>query len=690
MNRLDIINRPSGFGINYAAVFFPISLFSAGEQGVWYDPSSITETKYGPELVTNGGFDGGGAGWELPFPTRADYTFAGGTARITNDHSNGSTSGFGTMTQAEELVSGKTYFVEINLLTANNLTQFGSCQFAGGGGFSNPVALSVGANSFMWQPTGTMVSFGVRAATATDGAFAEFDNISVREVLMDTVTMFQDSAGATPAVVGQPVGLMLDKSQGLVRGSELVVDGAYTLSAGITESAGLVSFSGSQAINSTAAQNVLVSGQTYEITFTVSSYTQGQLSLTAGTSPAHGGKISSVGTYTRIIVGAGSTAFNFQDRDTAVTPLICSIDNVSVKLIPGNHATQATTASKPILARNPVGGRRNLVIYSQNFSDAGWGATSATKTYGVLDPDGGTTATTVTATAANGSILRSFGGSLGTGVTYTNSIWVKRRTGTGGVFFFTPNAGGATIAVTDSWQRITISSPGPASTLFIGLRLATLGDAVDIAFSQMDLAATATDYQKVITAYDVTESGVADCWYLSFDGVDDGMATGAIDFSVSDEMSVFVGVLRTTTGVLGMICELSPTRDSNIGSFDVRANSDSTISSLSHGAATANAGQNAGTGALTAATAYTISVKADISGDLTKIRLDGVTTGTAIGDQGAGNYGAAYPFYIGRRGGSSLPLNGNIYSMIIRGALTADGTLARTEAFVAGKTGVTL
>ena len=42
----------------------------------------------------------------------------------------------------------------------------------------------------------------------------------------DYSTLFQDSAGTTPVTaVEQPVGLMLDKSQGLVLGSELVVNG---------------------------------------------------------------------------------------------------------------------------------------------------------------------------------------------------------------------------------------------------------------------------------------------------------------------------------------------------------------------------------------------------------------------------------------------------------------------------------
>ena len=60
---------------------------------------------------------------------------------------------------------------------------------------------------------------------------------------------------------------------------------------------------------------------------------------------------------------------------------------------------------------------------------------------------------------------------------------------------------------------------------------------------------------------------------------------------------------------------------------------------------------------------------------------------TSSGSAGTGNFGN-YPLYIGRRGGTSFPFNGHIYSLVVRGALTAD--LAPVETYVADKTGVTL
>ena len=49
----------------------------------------------------------------------------------------------------------------------------------------------------------------------------------------DLSTLFQYSAGTTPVTAsGQPVGLMLDKSKGLVRGPELITNGDFATDTG--------------------------------------------------------------------------------------------------------------------------------------------------------------------------------------------------------------------------------------------------------------------------------------------------------------------------------------------------------------------------------------------------------------------------------------------------------------------------
>ena len=51
----------------------------------------------------------------------------------------------------------------------------------------------------------------------------------------------------------------------------------------------------------------------------------------------------------------------------------------------------------------------------------------------------------------------------------------------------------------------------------------------------------------------------------------------------------------------------------------------------------------------------------------------------------AGNF-SNNPLYIGRRGGTSAPLNGRLYSLIIRGAATNAQQIAQTEGWVNSKT----
>ena len=79
----------------------------------------------------------------------------------------------------------------------------------------------------------------------------------------------------------------------------------------------------------------------------------------------------------------------------------------------------------------------------------------------------------------------------------------------------------------------------------------------------------------------------------------------------------------------------------------------------------------------------------DISDDVSTLRIDGVQVGTNTNDQGTGNFGN-YPLFIGRRNNTNLPFNGRLYSLAVLGRTATDAELASMEAWVAGKTGVTI
>jgi hypothetical protein len=75
----------------------------------------------------------------------------------------------------------------------------------------------------------------------------------------------------------------------------------------------------------------------------------------------------------------------------------------------------------------------------------------------------------------------------------------------------------------------------------------------------------------------------------------------------------------------------------------------------------------------------------DISGDLSRIRINQTLGTDGTGDQGSGNFGT-YPLYIGARGDTSLRFNGRLYALIGRGALSDAVDLANTEAYVNNRT----
>jgi len=147
----------------------------------------------------------------------------------------------------------------------------------------------------------------------------------------------------------------------------------------------------------------------------------------------------------------------------------------------------------------------NLLTYSEDFSNAVWDATSsATKVSatGVDDPFGGTTASTWRNDGTgfgDGGIRRTISGT--SGLTYTYSAWIRRRTGTGVISM----AAGqntrfdVTNQVTSEWNRISVTNTADATTrgyIFIE----TPGDEIDILGAQIEQSSTVGQYVKTTTA----------------------------------------------------------------------------------------------------------------------------------------------------------------------------------------------
>jgi hypothetical protein len=171
--------------------------------------------------------------------------------------------------------------------------------------------------------------------------------------------------------------------------------------------------------------------------------------------------------------------------------------------------------------------------------------------------------------------------------------------------------------------------------------------------------------------------------YLVFDGVDDFLVTGTITPG-SDKAQVFVGV-RKLADNNGVVAEASVNSGANNGAIALYTGTTPTWGVTNRGTSALNV---ASPSSYASPLTNVLAAIYDISGLNTAIRANGSQVAQSSTSVGTGNY-LAYPMYIGRRGGATLPFNGRIYSLIVRFAtsnMTA-AQIAQAEAWINQKTG---
>lgn len=420
-------------------------------------------------------------------------------------------------------------------------------------------------------------------------------------------------------------------------------------------------------------------------------------------------------------------------QDSAGTTPVTAVEQPVGRMLDlsgnNNHATQSTSAARPVLSA-----RVNLLTRTQEFENAVWSKLGVTVTSNQgIAPDGTNTADLavvnngaqanvqlyqdMTALVASSSYTMSasvkksgaryavvgwlFSAGVFGAVSFDFDTQTVSRSATAGGFVIVSSS---IVSEGNGWYRITVTATTPVTAgfsrfpcVFPRVTAWTSGspDTTDTGNGTDGILVWGADlrptndgvglpaYQRVNTSTDYNTTNFP--LYLRFDGTDDSMATGSISFTSTDKMTVFGGV-RKINDTVSIYTELSANLNSSAGSFLLLSGTNNVtgFEGTSRGSAPAALGTTARFAIAAPVTAIVTDIF-DISAPLARIRVNGVVGTDGTSSQGTGNYGN-YPLYIGSRAGPSLPFNGRIYSLIIRGAASTAQQISNTETWVNGKT----
>ena len=529
----------------------------------------------------------------------------------------------------------------------------------------------------------------------------------------DLTTLFQDAAGTTPVTaVEQPVGLVLDKSKGLVLGSELVSNSGpnftattgWTLSGGTGASLSVVS-GALRATNGSAGYAggflsfATIAGVTYKVSFSIPSTGRGRV----GTGPALADLFAAAtGTQTAYIRATGTTTYFSFYVNSATAGDTTDLAYISVREIPGNHLSQSTAAARPVLSA-----RVNALTYTEDFSNAAWvkGA-GATATASVLSAVAGTGNHWVYRNnAPTGAQTFSVEAKAGT------TSWIALGQGLTGAayntFFNLSNGTRGTVAdghtasiidVGDGWHLCSVTLDFTTTNASIAItnadKVAVGWNAVGtetINIRKADLRPANAGvglpaYQRVTTATDYDTTGFP--LFLRFDGTDDFLVSATISPGSVDKAQVFAGVRKLSDAAIGTVVSLGG--NTNVAGFfqvfvprkttaeyGVRAFTSASLV-VDVQSSTKFAGPDTGVITSFLDAAASSSNQIVMRRNATEIAKGGSSINTTF---------ASTALTVGQRG-TDLPFNGHLYQLLVRFSATNldAATITSTETWVNQRT----
>lgn len=167
----------------------------------------------------------------------------------------------------------------------------------------------------------------------------------------DLTTLYQDAAGTSAISASmQPLGLVLDKSKGLILGEEKFIEADVTISgeAQKIDANTYRIYSSAGAPSGLQLVGKLTSGRMYVVEYTIDSFTIIGDGVTAESISGTGVPYKTTGKK-RVVITPLSTTF-FLKRNGIVDAIV---RDISVKELLGNHAYQATSSMRPLLLNSP-------------------------------------------------------------------------------------------------------------------------------------------------------------------------------------------------------------------------------------------------------------------------------------------------------------------------------------------------
>jgi fluoride ion exporter CrcB/FEX len=511
----------------------------------------------------------------------------------------------------------------------------------------------------------------------------------------DRISMWQDASGTTPVTaVEQPVGLWFDQSQGVERGAEMFsLDFTTAAIIGGVTATTTNTFTTDATGGGPAYVGLLTVGRVYE--FRIEGSTTAPSLYLRNTNGLLGSVSVSSGSFSidaRVMWSENST-FWIQNTGAGTT----TVNSISVKLVAGHHAAQHTGVSRPTLSA-----RYNEFTNTELFNDPAMWSTQdgASITANTVDGPARRAATLTFTTGALGALKTT--SSFGPG-TYVMSIYVRVASGTQRfrMTSYSATDGQADsdwMTATTEWQQFTWTRTVTAASGFYPV---LNGEAVAKEFyvwgadlrSADDADKDIPTYQRVNTATDYDSAGFPH--YLKFDGTDDSLQTGSINFSGTDKMTLWAGVTKLSDAATALLAEFTVSGSAADGGFHI-ATSQSSLANyqvVTRGTVQGAVGltPNSFAAPVTNVLAAQMDNGAGTSATQLIARVNGVqqVLSFTFGPTTAGNF-ANDVLHIGRRNNTSFPFNGRLSMLTARGAATTAAQISSMERYVARRSGITL